>query len=211
MGLRSPRGSAPLQPIFSTGLHAPCMTRHLKNPYRRPQRLVRLLSVAGILSALAAPVALPSAVRADEPLRSGTILSGQGETPANVWVRGMEGCVGVPTCSAWLQSGCAPALAGVDPALQAAIVDVADLADGVTVRRIEVEDDVSLNGFPRMLQFWTGTWDVLGAKGCKELLAHRLDRWDGWHGAYTFRIPAGATFMTISSSTDTTHAVWTLW
>ncbi len=179
----------------------------------RPIRAVRLFLVAGILSALAAPVALPSAARAGEPLRSGTILSGQGETPANPWVRGMEGCVGVPTCSAWLQSGCAPALAGVDPALQASIVDVADLADGVTVRRIEVQDDAGLNGGPRMVQFWRGNGSFgLDGQGCKELLAHRLDRWDGWTGRHsTFRIPAAAEFMTISSSTDTTNTTWTLW
>ena len=180
----------------------------------------RLLVLAAILATLTMPAALPSAVRAGEPLRSGTILSGQGETAGNPWVRGMEGCVGVPTCSAWLQSSCAPALAGVDPALQASIVDVADLADGVTLRRIEVEEDAGLNGGARMIQFWSGTgmeeWDVvdepagLDGEGCNELLEHRLDQWDGWYPS-AFRIPAGATFMTISSSTDTTHAAWSLW
>ena len=179
----------------------------------RTTRIIILAAAAAFL------IATPSAVRADQPLRSGTILSGMGETPANPWVTGMEGCVGVPTCSAWLQSGCAPALAGADPALQASIVDVADLADGVTVRHIEVQEDAGLNGGARMVQFWSGkgmeAYDVvdepagLDGEGCRELLAHRLDKWDGWTGS-TFRIPAAATFMTISSSTDSTNTTWTL-
>ena len=183
-------------------------------------RTTRIISLIAVLIALVGASAQSASVRADQPLRSGTIVSGTGETPANPWVTGMEGCVGAPTCSAWLQSGCAPALAGVDPALQASIVDVADLADGVTVRRIQVQDDAGLNGGPRIIQFWRGNgmdeYDVvnepagLDGQGCKELLAHRLDRWDGWTHGSTFRIPATARFMTISSSTDSTNTTWTL-
>ena len=161
-----------------------------------------------VLSAIAAlALALPPSVRAGEPLRSGTILSGTGETPGNPWVRGMEGCVGAPTCSTWLQSGCAPALAGGDPALHASIVDVADFADGATPRVLDFRSGPGLNWGTVTVQFWTYTtyW-------CEEVLASRFDTWDceNYRGECHFEIPSTAEWMTISSRTDNTNITWTL-
>ena len=181
-------------------------------------RIIRILVLAALAAALL--TTLPSAVRADEPLRSGTIVSGTGETPVNPWVRGMEGCVGTPTCLAWLQSGCAPALAGSEPALQASIANVEDLADGLT-RRSLATGDVGLQGPPLIVQFWTRSdeWDVidepagLDGEGCWELLADRVNGEDceWWRSdGCTFRIPATAKFMTISANTQNATLTWTL-
>ena len=176
-----------------------------------------------VLALVAALLAAPLSARANPPVRSGTIVSGTGETPANPWIRGMEGCVGAPTCSAWLQSGCAPALAGADPALHASIVDVADLADGVTARSLQRQYDIGLSGGPLIVQFWTRSdeWDVidepagLDGEWCWELLANRITSQtceqsvpDGCVGS--FRIPAAAEFMTISKNPDSTTVTWTL-
>src|SRR5687767_8808274 len=106
---------------------------------------LRELAFAALAAALIAAVPF-SPVHAAAPVRSGTILSGTGETPANPWVRGLEGCVGAPACSTWLQSGCAPALAGANPTLHASIVDVTDLADDGTSRLLRVHRDVGVNG-----------------------------------------------------------------
>ncbi len=183
------------------------MTTHLKHSSSRPVRIVRLFLVAGILSALAAPVALPSSARASEPLRSGTILSGTGESPGSPWVRGMEGCVSAPSCSTWLQSGCVPALAGGDPALHASIVDVADFAGGATPRVLDVRNGAGLNWGTVTVQFWTMTqyW-------CAEVLGSRFDTWDcaGYRGECHFVMPREAEWMTITSRTDNTSISWTL-
>ena len=185
------------------------MTKEL-NPPRRPParaRLGRLASVAGVIAALTAPLAMPGSARAAEPIREGTILSGTGQSPANFWVRGMEGCVGAPTCSVWLQSGCEAALAGADPALHASIVDVAELAG--TERELDVEDGVGLNWGRVIVQFWTdGSENPMAALYCEELFA-RPSRWDCVFGC-TVRIPPGAKFMTVTSSPDNTNIHWTL-
>jgi hypothetical protein len=184
------------------------MTACLRNnPSGMPARSGRLILLAGILAVFAVPAALPSAVRAEEPLRSGTIVSGASETPANPWPQGMEGCVGATTCSAWLQSGCAPALAGADPALQASIVDVADLADGVTTR--------TLSAVGLVVQFWRDGGFGLDGQGCEELLAERLSTHEDCKllsplPGCALRIPAAATFMTITGRPDTLPTEWTL-
>lgn len=184
------------------------MTTHLKKSPSGRRFRVRLVVLVGILAALAAPM-LPSPVRAEEPLRSGTLVSGASETPANPWPRGFEGCLGAATCSVWLQSGCPPALAGADPALQAAIVDVADLADGVTMR--------TLNVVGLVVQFWREGGFGLDGQGCDELLADRLSSTEdckrlSTRSGCTFRIPAAATFMTITGRPDYLPPIgeWTL-
>ena len=179
---------------------------------------MRTITVAAAAAFL---IATPNAVRADEPLRSGTIVSGTGESAANPWVTGMEGCVGAATCFAWLQSGCSPAFASVDPATQTSIVDVADLADGVTVRSLQRQRNLPLGGGSFTVQFWTDDYDLvdepagLDGNGCLELLAKRIT-WrtceqavaDGCESA--FRIPTTAEFMTITKNIDSTPVTWTL-
>lgn len=187
----------------------------------RPGTVARSIVPAGIVALLALPVTPLSAARANQTLRSGTIVSGTGETVANPWVTGMEGCVGAPTCSAWLQSGCAPALAGADPALHTSIVDVADLADGVTPRVLRTRRGVPISGGGTLVvQFWTRSdqWDFidepagLDGERCWELLDDRLT-WPecpSFVEGCTFRIPAAAEFITISAEPDTTEHTWTL-
>ena len=199
--------SASLQPAFSAARTLRSMTMHFKiRPSGTRGRLLRLVVLGGLLSALAVP-GLPAPVRADEPVRSGTIVSGTGSSPANFWVRGMEGCVGAPACSAWLQSGCEPALAGADPALHASIVDVADLAG--TEREFDVRGGVGINWGRVVLQFWTdGSENPMAALWCEELFA-TASRWECAYGC-TLPLPAGAKFMTISSGPDNTNIHWTL-
>ena len=166
-----------------------------------------------VLAAMSAMVlTLPTPGRAEETLRSGTILGGTGETPASLYVRGMEGCVGAPTCATWLQSACHPALAGSDPALHAAIVDVGDLADGVTERVLELRRGVGLNWGHFIVQFWYET-RLFVWEWCGEILDRRMSNWD--RGTYrgdvwTFHIPRGAKWMTITSSPDNTNIRWRL-
>src|SRR5688500_20387211 len=126
--------------------------------------------VLALLAAKLLALASCSPVSAATPLRAGTIVSGTGESPANVWVRGMEGCVGAPACSAWLQSGCSPALAGQDPALHASIVDVADLAD--TDRVLRFQSGIGINWGSVIIQFWTET--ALGDYFCDEITTSRI-------------------------------------
>jgi hypothetical protein len=168
-----------------------------------------MLLVLSLAIALMATVQSASPVRAEGPLRSGTIVSGTGESPANFWVRGMEGCVGAPACSAWLQSACHPALAAQDPAVHASIVDVADLADDVTQRVLDVRDGIGINWGHFIVQFWTGTvlarWHY-----CGEIVDRRLTSWQCGGALCTFRIPSDARWMTITSSPDNTNIRWTL-
>jgi hypothetical protein len=173
------------------------------------RRLLVFVAMAALLPAI------PSSVRAEEPLRSGTIVGGVGETPVSLYVRGMEGCVGAPTCAAWLQSACHPAVAGADPALHAAIVDVGDLADGLTERTLEFRPGPGLNWGRFIVQFWDRTYLAFSGRSewCSELLASRMNNWErgtyrGYH--WTFEIPRGAQWMTITSSPDNTNIRWEL-
>ena len=156
-------------------------------------------------------VATPAVARGDGTLRSGSIVSGTGQSPANFWVRGMEGCVGAPACSAWLQSACRPGLAGKNPAVHASIVDVGRLADGVTERVLDVRPGVGLNWGHFVVQFWTGT-NLSRFDYCRELVRGQFWSWEcGYRtGLCRFTIPKGARWMTITSSPDNTNVHWTL-
>ena len=166
------------------------------------------------LSAALVAVAPFSPARAATPLRSGTIVSGTGESPASPWVRGMEGCVGAPACSAWLQSGCHPGLAGRNPSVHASIVDVGKLAD--TDRVLRAQGGVPINWGRFVVQFWTGTED-LGSAGvwCQEIVGARVSSWQCAPryaiSPCTLRIPRNAKWMTISSSPDNMNINWNLW
>ena len=170
-------------------------------------RTTRRLILIALTAALLAVGPSLSPVRADGALRSGTIVSGTGQSPANFWVRGMDGCVGAPACSAWLQSACDPALSGQSPAVHAAIVDVEDLAD--TERVLRVQDGLGLNWGGVMVQFWTGTnvgsWDY-----CMEIGGGRSSIREYARVGYSLRVPADAKWMTITSNPDNTNVAWTL-
>ena len=99
----------------------------------------RLAAVAAVLTALAVTAAVRAPVRAAEPVRAGTIISGTGATGTSPgW--GMDGCVGAPTCRAWFVSGCDARLAGQDPAPMTSIVDIEDVVDANPDRILAVED-----------------------------------------------------------------------
>lgn len=179
----------------------------------RSRRSLRLLLLTASLAALATPTWSSEAVRAEEPLRWGTISGGVGETPASPWVRGMEGCVSAAHCSTWLQSGCAPELGGVDPAFQAAIVDVGDLSDS-SERSLTFGPEIVVFGARYTVQFWTQsrllwTWDW-----CQEILEMRFVSWECFRHVdgveCPLRIPAHAKWMTITSSPENVSTSWRL-
>lgn len=185
------------------------MTTYLKrNSLGRAGRLAVLTAV---LATFAVPGAAPAAVRAAGPQRSGTIHGGVGDTPITPGVRGAEGCVGAPACSAWLQSGCVPHLTGANPALQAAIVDVGGLADN-RERTLDLARGTVVFGARYTVQFWTSSYDPSWGYGCKEILDRRFVA--GWDCIRTtscrFRIPPHARWMTIAASPENLTTQWTL-
>lgn len=180
---------------------------------RTTRKRLFLLAITALLATTAF-----SPVRADARLRSGTIISGTGGSPANFWVRGMEGCVGAPACSAWLQSACGPALARKDPALHASIVSVGGLADGVSERVLNVRGGVGVNWGYFIVQFWTGS-ETFTRRPCSEILSSRTTSWEcdddrEWPNptrvTCKLPIPRHARWMTITSSPDNTDLNWAL-
>ena len=184
----------------------------------RVMRLALLLTIGFAMTTI-----LPPAARAvgTKPVRSGTILGGVGvelaggqpwENPAAE----RSGCEYAAECQAWLQSGCNPALAGVDPVLTASIVDVRDLADGRTSRSLDmVAPSVPPWGlFPgAVVQFWRND--------CTEIDDAKLhtigsdatcEQPRGVHqgSRCTFHIPIGVRWMTLSGYATTVHLSWTL-
>ena len=172
------------------------------------------------MAVLAVPAVAPA--RGDEaPLRSGTILGGAGLEVSDLEA-GAEnpldrsGCEYAADCAAWLRSGCDPALAGVDPALTASIVDVAELADGSTRRSLEMRaPSIPPWGlYPgAAIQFWrrdcTEIPDTdLHTIGEEAMSCHgHVGSGSGW---CELRIPAGATWMTLSGYVTTANLSWTL-
>lgn len=207
------KSGLPLQRDFRGRLHPSCMTTHPKHASSKPGRIAVAAALVAVAAALAGMLVAPSPVRAEEPVRSGTIHGGVGETPISPWVRGMEGCVGAPTCSAWLQSGCDPALAGMEPALQAAVVDVGDLADN-TERTLTLHGDLVVFGNRYTVQFWINSDDPLSGYWCEEIFDLRFRPWDCPHDYIRFecpvRIPPHAKWMTITASPETAAMSWTL-
>ena len=184
-------------------------------------RCTRLALVAAVT--LATAIVLPSAARAEstEPVRSGTILSGAGvelgggqpwENPATE----RSGCEYAAECVAWLQSGCNPALAGVDPVLTASIVDVRDLADGRTSRSLDmVAPYIPPWGlYPgAVVQFWQKDCTEIDdtkrhSIGSDSTCEHPRGVTRG--GRCRFHIPTGARWMTVSGYATTVHLSWTL-
>ncbi|HUR78930.1 MAG TPA: hypothetical protein VMZ22_13365 [Acidimicrobiales bacterium] len=172
------------------------------------RKLVLVAVAAGLLAV--APV---SPVRAATPVRSGSILGGTGESPVTFGVRGMEGCVGAPGCSAWLQSGCRPALAGKNPTVHASIVNVETLAG--TDRLMTARGYGG--GGSYIMQFWRPTTATQGSGGdwCVENFQGRLGSWE-CAPRYAFspcrlRIPSNAKWMTITASPDHLKLNWKLW
>ena len=173
----------------------------------------RLLLLVAIVPALA----LPSAVRAAEPVRSGTI-TGWGYTWPAMFSGEVRNCQWDevpefwgslnPECRAWLDSGCNPALAGREPALTASIQDVSDIADGATTRTFEWGATDDSGGV--VVQLWNGNcaeitgteWRSLDRQGvyCCSWIQHKTT---------TLVIPRDARWMTVTTN-DTANLRWTL-
>jgi hypothetical protein len=179
----------------------------------------RILSVAAIAALL---VAVPSAGRAAEPLRSGTItgwgytwpamFSGEArncqwdEWTFELGLRGVN-----PECRVWLESGCDPDLAGREPAVTASIVDVGDLADGHTTRTFEWGAPPETDYGGVVVQLWRADcteiegseWRSVNRPGatCCTAWTHHMKR--------AFVIPRDATWMTVTTN-DTAYVRWVL-
>lgn len=175
----------------------------------------RLVALALTVSAA---VALPPSVRADEPLRSGTI-TGWGYTwPAmfsgearncqwNEWYLA-DGVGGAnPECRAWLESGCDPALAGREPAVTASIQDVSDLADGATARLFNWSAPPETDYGGVVLQLWRTDCTEIAGSEWRSLRR----RWPSWANEFSARfvIPSDAAWMTVTTN-DTAAVRWTL-
>ena len=200
----------PLKRFFSGTRILGQVAKHPKNRSidARP-RGFRLAVLAGVLASLAISLAAPSPGRAGAPLRSGTIVGGVGETPVSPWVRGMEGCVGAPSCSAWLQSGCSPLLSSGDAAVQAAVVDVRDLADN-RERTLSLTPHIVIFGARYTVQFWTNSDDPLSGGWCGEILGLRFSVVAGPYARSSLRVPPEARWMTITSSPENLKTTWRL-
>lgn len=172
----------------------------------RARQVVAIGAAATVLLVLALPT------RAAEPLRSGRIVTGV--APSGQWDVDyddhLDGCMAAPECVAWRTSGCSPSLAGRDPAVDVSIVDVADLADGETQRRFDLDPNHA--GLA-----WGWVVVEFASADCMPI-THRsripkvcgdaecppdVDR-------YTVVIPQGARWMAISSRHDNINVAWTL-
>lgn len=176
-----------------------------------PMTRTRVLLVGVLIAALMAGLA-PTVQAQAEPLRSGSIVVGAGSSQRAIGWPGeaVDGeCQMVPDCLAWLESGCDPALAGREPAVTASIVDVSDLADGHTPRRITLSG-VGLHWGEVLVQFWRSTpgnrypwFDCQEIEGSSFLTGYA--RHNGPRA-----IPLGASWMTITTNVDNTTISWAL-
>lgn len=112
----------------------------------------------------------------------------------------------VAECVAWRQSGCNPELAGRDPGAHASIVDVSDLADGITEHPFDFRaDPAGLAWGWVTVEFATADCKPIGAR-------RRLDNQmcQYAHCSSNVVIPEAARWMTISSRQDNIVIRWTL-
>lgn len=168
--------------------------------------------VAMTISAPQSPAAVP------KPARSGTITGWgatwvamfNGEARDCQWSEWIAGAN--PECSAWLESGCNPALAGREPAVTASIVDVRNLADGRTPRVFAWRATASSPGFGigggAVVQLWRKDCTEIHASKWRSALWHGTGNWQ--NRTWTrFTIPKSAGWMTVTTN-DTIELRWTL-
>lgn len=186
-----------------------------QSPGRMGRALPAIACVA--LAVSASLIALPSPAQANEPVRSGRILAGSEPGYNLEWhtLRDL-GCQASADCVAWLTSGCDPALAGKNPGVQSSIVNVANLGDGTTERIFRVRSNASLELAHTVVQFW-GRDPNWAWHGCYEIPNSRSSSWHCWTPRSrcvpylrTFQIPAGADWMTVTSSRTSPVLDWTL-
>lgn len=128
-----------------------------------------------------------------QPARSGTILTG---SAAGLVGGEPLGCEWMADCLAWVWEGCDPDLAGRNPALMTSIEDVADLAH--RSRRWNFGHDAGAAAYATV-QLW-------GAD-CTPIARPMSDSGGCW-GCFTFRIPPGTKWMTVTGYTYNPWGTW---
>lgn len=147
-------------------------------------------AISAIILLALTVVPAPNAAADETTVRSGTIVTGGDELRYFVG-DALEGCRMAPDCRAWLEADCDPALSGRDVGLTASIEDVADLADGTTPWRFELERDSSCCGGAGDLQLWS--------RNCTEITGSRWRSRQCDHCSSTvLRIPRAAKWMTVT-------------
>lgn len=184
---------------------------------------MRIWAAATVAIAAMTVSASPSFAARPGPLRSGTItgwdvwgwtwaagFDGEGqECDRSGWIAG-----GNPECSAWLKSGCNPALAGHNPAVTASIVDITNLADGTTPRVFHWRG----TSYPQweggggvVIQLWRKDCTEIGASRWRSSYSYYRDYHLAWttRTSTTFSIPSSARWMTVITN-DSPTLRWTL-
>ena len=130
-----------------------------------------------------------------EPLRRGRIIGGWFPFAVFLAPGGTPECEWNADCIAWLASGCHAALAGRDPGVHSSIVDVKDLAGSRKSRTLSVDPKA-----PGIV--WGGLGVEFWSRDCREI---QPDPWipAGFTSSVRFRIPRGATWMTVATVDDT--------
>lgn len=147
----------------------------------------RIISVSILIALIVLPA--NGAVADEEAVRSGTIVTGSVSGLGGGYPRG---CEMTADCRAWLASGCDPALAGRDPALETSIEDVADLAQPSTLWIFEHAPGAAAYA---TVEFWQQDCTEIGKKWPED-------------GSVFFGIPASARWMTVTGYTYNPWAVW---
>jgi hypothetical protein len=165
-----------------------------------------LAVLTAVIISLAASIAMPPLVRADEPLRSGSILAVHADTSEVTWLWPWPGCNGAVACWAWTKAGCPEEMVGLDPAATSSIELVSDLADGVTPRTLE---------FHRATPAGLATGDVVVEfwyRGCRQIQtdSHGFHLFCSSADCPKFPIPKRAHWMTITSKPGNANIEWSL-
>jgi hypothetical protein len=150
-----------------------------------------IVSVIGVV----APISPADARR---PIRSGAVSGGPITTGPDA------SCEFAADCRAWLESGCKPALAGLNPAVHTSIVNVAGLAGRRTERQFLVRPGtvsgvpagVVIGGF--RIQFWSSRCgEVLPYPEIRDCCTNYYPSWV--RNQSRFRVPAHARWMTATA------------
>lgn len=148
----------------------------------------RIIAMSMFLALMLAPA--QPAFAGEEPISSGTIVTTYGSS-----IDGEpDTCETVPDCSAWLQSGCDPALAGRDPAVAASIEDVSKIADGGATWLFQFD---ACCGAKATIQLWRP--DCTEVTGSRQRSGDCFDTSIGhFCGLTSIRMPESTTWMTVT-------------
>lgn len=152
-----------------------------------------------VIVALAATVSVASPAQATEPLRSGTIVGGAYLVPMALAPGWVPPCSLTVDCAAWVAADCDPRLAGRDPGVSTAIVDIGKFAG---TKRSLWRSAIGWASYGRV-ELWTENCLYLGPRPYS-------DRWEVVvHNPVRFRVPAEARWMTVTAAAPALS--WELW